>query len=60
LLLADVAPPAAVGDVAKLGDVDVDQLAGAFTLIAADRFAGDPVDVGQPVDPAADRHGMHG
>jgi hypothetical protein len=27
-------------------------------LVAADRFAGDPVDVGQAVDPAANQHRM--
>ena len=60
LLAADVAPAAAVGDVAELGDVDVDQRAGMVVLVAAQRFAGDPVDVREPVDPAADQHGVHG
>ena len=29
-------------------------------LVAADRLAGDPVDVAEPVDPAADQHRMDG
>ena len=29
-------------------------------FVAADRFAGDPIDVGEPVEPAADQHGVHG
>ena len=52
---ADVAPAAAVGDVAELLDVDVDQRAGVVVLVAADRLAGDPVDVGEPADPAPDQ-----
>ena len=54
------AMPAAVGDVAELGDVDVDQRAGMVVLVAAQRFAGDPVDVGEPVDPAPHQHRVHG
>ena len=44
LVPADVAPPAAVGDVAEFGHIDVDQRAGMVMLVAADGFAGDPVD----------------
>jgi hypothetical protein len=58
--LADEPPAAAVGDVAELGDVDVDQLTRSGPLIAAGRLTGDPVDVGQPVEPAPDQHRMHG
>jgi hypothetical protein len=43
---AEEAPAAAVGDVGELGDVDVDQRAGVRVLVAADRLAADPVDVG--------------
>ena len=60
LLAADVAPAAAVGDVAELLDVDVEHRAGVVVLVAADRLAGDPVDVGEPVDPAPDQHRVHG
>lgn len=51
---------AAVGDVPELGDIDVEHLAWGRAFVAADRFAGEPVDVAQPVDPAADQDGVHG
>jgi hypothetical protein len=38
----------------------MDQRAGAFMFVAADRLTGDPVDVSEPVDPAAHQHRMHG
>jgi hypothetical protein len=53
------APAAAVGDVAQLLDVDVHQLAGPGRLDAAHRFAGDPIDVPEPVDPAGDQDPVH-
>ena len=56
----DVAPPAAIRDVAELGDVDVDQRTRVGVLVAAQWFTGDPVDSTQTVDPAADQHGVHG
>jgi hypothetical protein len=59
LLLADVAPATAVGDVAELGDVDVDQLPGPGAFVAG-RLAGDSVDVGEPVEPATGQDGVHG
>jgi hypothetical protein len=43
----DVAPAAAVGDVAQLLDVDVQQRTGVVVFVAADRLAGAPVEVGQ-------------
>jgi hypothetical protein len=46
----------AVGDVAELLDVDVDQFAGVVGLVAADRFAGGTVDMPKPVDPAGDQY----
>jgi hypothetical protein len=48
------------GDVAELLDVDVDQLTGMVVLVAADRLAGDPVQMGQAADAAADQDGVHG
>lgn len=70
LLAADVAPAAAVGDAAvgdaavgdaaELLDVDVDQGAGLLVFVAADRLTGGAVDVGEPVDPTADQHRVHG
>ena len=41
---ADEAVAAAVGDVAELGDVDVDQRPGMVVLVAADRLPSDPID----------------
>ncbi|OLM08679.1 hypothetical protein Ae505Ps2_6066 [Pseudonocardia sp. Ae505_Ps2] len=38
----------------------MDQRAGMGVLVAAQRFAGDPVDVGEPVDPAAHQDRVHG
>jgi hypothetical protein len=43
---ADEAVSAAVGDVAELGHVDMDQRPGMRVLVAADRLCGDPVDPG--------------
>ena len=60
VLAADEPVAAAVGDVAELGDVDVDQRAGVVVLVAAQRFAGDAVEMGQPVDPAPHQHRVHG
>jgi hypothetical protein len=56
---AGVAPPAAVGDVAQLLDVDVQQRAGGVVLVAADRLTAGAVDVGEPVDPAAAQDRVH-
>jgi hypothetical protein len=60
LLFADVAPAATVGDVAELGDIDVDQRSGMIVFVAAQWFAGDPVDPGEAVDPAAHQDRVHG
>jgi hypothetical protein len=49
LSAAHVAPAAAVGDVAQLLDIDVEQVAGVGVFVAADGFAGDPVEVSEPV-----------
>jgi hypothetical protein len=53
------APATAIGDVAELLDVDVDQLAGPVRLVAADLFTGGPVDMPKPVDPARHQHSVH-
>ena len=60
LCAADVAPAAAVGDVAELLDVDVDQRAGVGVLVASDRFSGGPVDVGESVEAAPHQHRVSG
>jgi hypothetical protein len=46
---ADVTPPATVADVAQFLDIDMDQRAWLIVLVAADRLAADPVQMGQPV-----------
>ncbi len=55
----DVAPPAAVGDVAELLDVHVQHRPGVGVLVAAHRFPGGPVHVRQPVQPAPGQHPVH-
>lgn len=64
LLPADVTPPATVGDLPELLDVDVDHVAGPFVFVATDRFPCRPVEMDQAVDPApdqdrVDRRGRH-
>jgi hypothetical protein len=60
LLAVDGAVPATVGDVAELGDVDMNHRTRVGVFITAYRLAGDPVDTAQPVDAATDQHGVHG
>ena len=60
LLTSDVAPAAAVGDVAELLDVHVQQRPWLVVLVAADLLAGALVDVPQLVEPAPHQHRMHG
>ena len=55
LLSADVAPAAAVGDVAELLHVDVQHRPGVVVLVAADGLPGGAVDVGEPVQPGVDQ-----
>jgi hypothetical protein len=45
LLATQISPATAVGDVAELLDVDVDEVAGALMLVAANRFASGSVDM---------------
>jgi hypothetical protein len=59
LLLADVAPATAVGDLAELLHIHVQQVPGMVVLVATDRLAGGPVHMGEPVEPAADQHRVH-
>ena len=50
---ATVKPPSSsVRDTTELLHVDVEQRAGMVVLVAADRFAGGPVDMAEPVHPA--------
>jgi hypothetical protein len=52
--------PAAVGDVAELGDVDVDQRAGVRVLVTPDRFTRHTIDVAEPVQSTPHQHRVHG
>jgi hypothetical protein len=47
----DEAPATTVGDVAQLLHIHVEQVPGGRVFVAADRLAGDPVEVGEAVDP---------
>jgi hypothetical protein len=49
---------ATIGDAAQLLDIQVDQLAGSLSLIAADHPTGRPVHPGQPTQAMADQHAM--
>ena len=59
LSAAEVTPAAAVGDVAELLHIDVQQCAGMIVFVAADRLTGRPVEVGEPIQAAADQHRVH-
>jgi len=55
-----VSPPApSLGDAAQLLDVDVDELARAVHLVAADRGPRHLVEVVEPVQPVAHQHPVH-
>jgi hypothetical protein len=56
---AEVAPAAAVGDVAVLHDIDMDQVPRRWCFVAADRLACDAIDLGDTVDPVPDQHRVH-
>jgi hypothetical protein len=55
-----VAPASTIGDIAELLDINVNQGPGIVVLVAADRFAGGPVDVGEPVEATPDQDLVHG
>ena len=59
-LTPQITPPAAVGNVAKLLHVDVDQGAGVVVFVAADRLTGGSIEVGESVEPAPNQHLVHG
>jgi hypothetical protein len=60
LLSAEIAPAAAVGNLAELLDVDMDQIARPFVLVATDRLSGGAVEVAESVESAADQDRVHG
>jgi hypothetical protein len=47
-------PASTLRDFAQLLDVDVDQLSGARSFVAADHASGGPIHPGQTIDPQAD------
>lgn len=53
-------PPATIGDVAELLDVDVQQVPRVVVLVAAYRFAGGPVQTREPVQAARDQDPVRG
>ena len=55
-LPAEHAPATAVGDLAELLDVDVDQLAGPVPFVAADHLAGGSIQPGQTSQAVAGQH----
>ncbi|MBM7367731.1 hypothetical protein JOC45_002438 [Gordonia hydrophobica] len=60
LAAADVAPAAAVGDVADLLHVQVHERPGVKVLVPSDRLTGRAIDVGQPVQARCREDAMHG
>lgn len=60
LLTSEEPVPAAVGDVGELGDVHMDHRPRVGVLVTTQWFPGDPVDVGETVDPVPDQHRVHG
>ncbi|OJG05002.1 hypothetical protein BG618_03878 [Pseudonocardia autotrophica] len=56
----DIAPAAAVGDVAQLLHIHVQQIPGGGVFVAAHRFSGGAVDMGEAVDPTPHQHPVHG
>ena len=60
LFAAHEPPPSAVGNVAQLLHVDVDHRPWMVVFVATDGFAGDPVDMAEPVDAAAHQDRVDG
>lgn len=50
---------AAIGDIAQLLDVHMEQVARRVAFVAADRATGGPVQVGQASQAVADQHAVH-
>jgi len=60
LLSADEPVPAAVGDVAELGHIDVDHHPGLVVLVTAHYLTGALIDAMQPVQPASHQYCVDG
>src|SRR5437868_4746331 len=58
-LAAQDPPPTAVGDAAKLLDVDMDELAGSASLVTTDYATGRAIHPGQAVQPETHKYAMH-
>ena len=58
LLPAQIPPAATIGDVAELGEIDMDHRAGVIVLVAPDGLDGDAVDLREPVGADADKDRM--
>jgi len=59
LITSEVAPPAPISDVAELLHIDMHRVPGVRVLVAAHRFPGGPVDVGEPADPGGGQDAVH-
>lgn len=59
LLFPDNAASAAVGNVAKHRDIDLDQRPRMIVFVASQRLAPDPVDMGGQVHTLSDKHRMN-
>jgi hypothetical protein len=59
LLAAELAVPSALGDAAELLDVEVDQFARSGHLVAADRVAGNPIDMPRRLIRPAGQDAVH-
>src|SRR5579864_6354359 len=53
-------PAAAIWNSTEFLDIDMDQVAGVFVLVAADDLAGRAIHPTQPVEVPAHQHAMHG
>jgi hypothetical protein len=56
---ADMAP-ATASAMCRIGDIHLQHRFGMVVFVAAHDFAGDPGEVTEPVEPAADQHGVDG
>jgi hypothetical protein len=56
---ADEAPPAPIRDVAQLLHIHMDQVPGVGVFVAAHRFPGGAVEMGEPVDPTGHQDPVH-
>ncbi|GGV61378.1 hypothetical protein GCM10010213_24970 [Microbacterium maritypicum] len=60
LLAGEEPMPAAVGDVAELGHVDMDHRPWIVMFVTTDRLPGNPIDAAESVEPTTHQHGVDG